>query len=141
MNRKRKGDKISLTKEEAEDILSAVVLYHMEKPNKFNEKYIYNKLTQVRKDFYKKRKSEIVKLNAFTQLLKMDEGVYHEYTEEELYILNRELQELVKERNKKVVKDYLSGIKLNPANRKVISRFKQKLKEKYNEHLDNGYGE
>jgi len=141
MNRKRKGDKISLTKEEAEDILSAVVLYHMEKPNKFNGKYIYNKLIQVRKDFYKKRKSEIVKMNAFTQLLKMDEGVYQEYTEEELYILNRELQELVKESNKKVVKDYLSGIKLNPANRKVISRFKQELKEKYNEHLDNGYGE
>lgn len=149
MNKRKGGDGLTLKKEDAEDVLAATSLYHMESPSKFKKKYVYIKLIQMRIDFYRKQAAEKRYDTSYRAHLESEGKEYQEFSEPEASLLTREehdlgfdIENIKNVSHREVVREYLQGKSQVTFNeRKIVSRFKKRLKEKYNVDMDNGYRE
>lgn len=141
MNKRKGGDGLTLSREDAEDILSATSLYHMENPDKFKLQFVFIKLIQMRVNFHKKQVMETKAKDVYSHELPVHDGYEQDYADE-LDCLNKEIDNIHNKGHKEIIKKYIKGFALTSHKaKKIISRFKKQLREKYYDDMDNGYGE
>jgi len=140
-NKKKGGDGGRVLEEQAEDIVANTFVYFLNNPDKFNPKWIWNKLIQMRKDFHSLEKTQAKLKKEYVRLELEVDSEYEEFTEEEASVLREEVEAIEDERKQRIVREYMRGDMLDATERQVVSRFKGRLKEKYSGNLDDGYRE
>jgi len=139
-NKKKGGDGRQLSEEDAEDILGNTFVYYLGDPDKFESKWVWHKLVQMRKDFYEKADNRTRLELEYRQMVLEVDDEYQIYTEEEEEVLRQELEGL-EVRKQRTIMEYMRGDKLDVTKRSVVNRFKKILKEKYRDSVDDGYRE
>ena len=136
INNKRGADGLTLEKQEAEEVLDNVLNEYLERPNGFDPKFIWNRLKSRRCDYIRKKISE---RDAYERYAHM---YYDEPSDNTFSVELKDMQakiraEIYSVRNEEhqiALINHLidgKGLEQNSSTTRAISRFKNKMLDKY----------
>lgn len=137
MNRKRGGDHITLSEDDAYAVVHTTYIYHRTHMDKFVPGYVWNKLMQMRKNFLRDDKMYDEMKDGYKHILDCEHSEFYEPISkhliwwEEKRLIDTEIKSMKNEKHKGIVTKHIQGDVLSGADRKTVTRFRTVMNEKY----------
>jgi len=144
-NANRGGDGLQIDKEDAEDLVSDMMLGHLANPSEMSVKYIYNRIISRRIDWHRNNKRAVDSLSELKQQPPVADREREFDIDEKM--ISRLIREDIKEIEDEVVKEVVSrhiilgetireAVRNVPyANQVMVYQFLEETKEKYSSIL------